>query len=94
MKKLLIISLALFSICAQAQTKDSSVNYAGIELQKAANCRFNSIVSSMIGATVLGLSQTKEGIIFTVFAMGAAGVFQFCAIVHEKNAGKHLSGVK
>lgn len=83
----------MFSCFAQAQNKDS-ISIAGIELQKAANCRFNSITSAAIGITVLSFSQTKETVIFSAFAMVSAGVFQFCAIWHEKKAGKLLEASK
>jgi hypothetical protein len=93
MKTILLISF-FFVTGLNAQTKDSSVNKAGIELQKAANCRFNSIASAAIGLTVVSFNPNKETIIFGAFCGIASGVFQFCAIVHEKNAGKILTAAK
>ena len=93
MKTILLISL-FFVTGLNAQTKDSSVNKAGIELQKAANCRFNSIVSGAIGLTVMSINLNKETIIFGAFCGIASGVWQILAIVHEKNAGKLLTQTK
>jgi len=93
MKTILLISF-FFVTGLNAQSKDSSVNKAGTELQKAANCRFNSIASAAIGLTIVSFNPNKETIIFGAFCGIASGVWQLAAILHEKNAGKLLSQTK